>query len=566
MFEKLLVANRGEIAVRVIRACRALGIRSVAIYSEADRDALHVRWADEAYACGPARASESYLDGAGIVEIAKRAGVDAIHPGYGFLSENAAFAEAVRAAGIVFIGPTPEVIRAMGLKVAARARMIEAGVPVVPGCDEIRDLETARKAAAEIGYPILVKASAGGGGRGMRRVEDETGLATALERAKSEAAEAFNDGAVYLEKLLAGPRHIEIQIMADSTGHVVHLGERECSIQRRHQKLVEEAPAYGMTPERRAAMGAAAVRAAQAVDYVGAGTCEFLVDAAGEFHFLEMNTRIQVEHPVTEAVTGIDLVETQIRVAAGEPLPFTQQDVRIEGHAIEARIYAEDPEKGFIPSPGRIEAWSAPSGPGVRLDSGFEGGQTISAHYDPMIAKLLTSGRDREQALSRMQSALDEFAIAGIRTGLPFLRRLVENEAFRRGAYDTGFIEDEMGDGPGALRLADRDLVFGVLAVFAARRLEATQADVAVTIPPAFAFSLPRQDAVQVTVLSSENPCRVRIEERERELEVGRDASVLIHVLVAGIPTRLEIVSRKQGGFDVGLRDRVLRVKEVSPG
>ncbi len=502
MFEKLLIANRGEIAVRVIRAARVLGLRTVAIYSEADRDALHVRFADEAYPCGPARATESYLDVSRIIEIATRAGVDAIHPGYGFLSENADFATAVTAAGICFVGPTSEVIRSMGLKVAARERMLRAGVPVVPGSGELHDLDSARKAAAVIGYPVLVKASAGGGGRGMRRVDAESELEAALERAKSEATAAFGDAAVYLEKLLLGPRHIEIQVLADSAGHVVHLGERECSIQRRHQKLVEEAPAYGMSAGRRAAIGEAAVRAVRAVDYIGAGTCEFLLDAEGDFYFLEMNTRIQVEHPVTEAVTGIDLVETQIRLAAGEPLAWSQHDIRFEGHAIEARIYAEDPDKGFIPSPGRIEAWSAPSGPGVRLDSGFEGGQTVSSHYDPMIAKLVVSGGDRDEALSRMAAALDEFAIVGIRTGLPFLRRLIVNPAFQAGAYDTGFIESEMAAGPEPLSPSQRELVLGVVAVLSARASGESSQSLC------FDVSLPKRAATRVEVLSTRQPCR----------------------------------------------------------
>jgi len=446
MFEKILIANRGEIAVRVIRACREMGIASVAIYSEADAEAIHAREADEAFCCGPPRATESYLDVAGIVEIARACGADAVHPGYGFLSENAEFARAVVEAGITFIGPTPEVIEAMGLKIAARARMIEVGVPVVPGGERIDNVDAARLQAAEMGYPVLVKASAGGGGRGMRRVDSEQELPAALERAASEAEAAFGDGAIYLEKLLEGPRHIELQVMADEHGHVIHLGERECSIQRRHQKLVEEAPAYGMTAALRERMGEAAVRAARAVDYVGAGTVEFLLDAHGHFYFLEMNTRIQVEHPVTEAVTGVDLVQTQIRMAAGERLEIAQEDVRIEGHAIEVRVYAEDPDKGFIPSPGPIVAWRAPEGPGLRLDAGFEGGQTVTSHYDPMIAKLIATGTDRREALSRLEGALDAFVIAGIRTGLPFLRRVCENAAFREGAYDTGFIEHEMTD------------------------------------------------------------------------------------------------------------------------
>lgn len=555
MFEKILIANRGEIAVRIIRACRGLGIRSVAVYSEADADALHVRLADEAVCCGPARATESYLDVARIVGIAVEVGADAVHPGYGFLSENAGFAQAVADAGICFIGPTPEVIRAMGLKIAARERMIRAGVPVVPGGEEITDAATARKAAAEIGYPVLVKASAGGGGRGMRRVDRESELETALERASSEAAAAFGDGAVYLEKCLIGPRHIEIQIMADSAGHTIHFGERECSIQRRHQKLIEEAPAFGMTETLRAAMGDAAVRAARAVDYVGAGTCEFLVDARGEFFFLEMNTRIQVEHPVTEAVTNVDLVDLQIRMAAGETLSIEQADVSISGHAIEARIYAEDPDKNFIPSPGPIVSWLEPSGPGIRLDSGFEGGQTVTPHYDPMIAKLIASGRDRGEALARLGAALEEFTIAGIRTGLPFLRRVCENPVFQRGAYDTAFIENEMADGPGPLDDDHCDLVLAAVA----RRAAAIDS----TGARRFSLALAKSDAVIAEVSVIDGVDRVRLGGREIACDISSDSAsdAIVTVSRNGESIRLTLVERKAGGFDVGLRDRVLRVK-----
>jgi acetyl-CoA carboxylase biotin carboxylase subunit len=553
MLEKILIANRGEIAVRVIRACRAMDIRSVAVYSEADEEAVHTRMADEAICCGPARATESYLDTGKIVEIAKQVGADAVHPGYGFLSENAGFAQAVMDAGITFIGPTPEVIRAMGLKIAARERMIEAGVPVVPGGEQIVELAEARKAAAELGYPVLVKASAGGGGRGMRRVDDESELETALERASSEAEAAFGDGAVYLEKCLIGPRHIEIQVMADSAGHTIHFGERECSIQRRHQKLVEEAPAFGMTPPLRAAMGDAAVRAAKAVDYVGAGTCEFLVDSHGEFFFLEMNTRIQVEHPVTEAVTHVDLVDLQIRMAAGETLTIEQEAVSISGHAIEARIYAEDPDKNFIPSPGPIMAWAEPAGAGIRVDSGFEGGQTVTPHYDPMIAKLIASGADREEALARLARALDEFTIAGIKTGLPFLRRVCENERFRKGAYDTAFIENEMGDGPGALDEGLRDLVLAVVA----RRAAGADPDGQVR----FSVALPKAEACVAEVLANSGGNRVRVGDREIDLDFSEEAGPIVELRHADSTLRLTIVPGRKSGFEVGLRDRVLRVK-----
>ena len=553
MFEKILIANRGEIAIRVIRACRLLGVRSVAVYSEADRDALHVRLADQAVCCGPARATESYLNVAKIVEIAKRVGADAIHPGYGFLSENADFAAAVRDAGISFIGPTPEVIRAMGLKISARERMIAAGVSVVPGGEAITSAAEARKMAAGIGYPVLVKASAGGGGRGMRRVDCEAELEAALERAGSEAESAFGDAAIYLEKCLIGPRHIEIQIMADSSGHTIHLGERECSIQRRHQKVVEEAPAYGLTPEMRAEMGDAAVRAARAVGYVGAGTCEFLLDATGAFYFLEMNTRIQVEHPVTEAVTGLDLVDLQIRMAAGERLSIAQEEVTLTGHAIEARIYAEDPDKGFIPSPGPIVGWSAPSGPGIRLDSGFEGGQTVTPHYDPMVAKLIASGRDRGEALERLSGALEEFTIAGIQTGLPFLRRVCENPVFRKGVYDTSFIETEMSEPPGALDTEMRDLILAAVAQRAAH-LDPNGAS-------RFEVSLPKSDAVVAEIERHEEGDRVLLNGRRLDVDLPTSVAPIVTLITGSHTRRMTLVPRKKGGFDVGLRDRVLRVK-----
>ena len=554
MFKKILIANRGEIAVRIARACREMGIASVAIYSEADETALHVRAADEAVCCGPARATESYLDAARIVGIAREVGADAVHPGYGFLSENAGFARAVTDAGIAFIGPTPEVIASMGLKIAARERMIAAGVPVVPGGDEIKDPVVARKAATEIGYPVLVKASAGGGGRGMRRVDDEADLEVALERASSEAEAAFGDGAVYLEKFLIGPRHIEIQVMADAHGHTLHFGERECSIQRRHQKLVEEAPAYGMTAEMRAAMGEAAVLAAQAVDYVGAGTCEFLLDARGEFYFLEMNTRIQVEHPVTECVTGVDLVAMQIRMAAGERLELEQEDVRLTGHAIEVRIYAEDPDKGFIPSPGPIVDWRAPEGDGVRLDTGFEGGQTVTPHYDPMIAKLIVSGGDRAEALARLEKALESYVISGIRTGLPFLRRVCENAAFREGAYDTSFIETHRPEPAPALSGSEKDEVIAAVTYRASRDGD--------TSGP-FEIALPKSDAVWACASSdsSKRQIVVDLDGRSVEFEVLEEAGSILNIRFMSGTRLMTIVARKKGGFDVGLRDRVLRVK-----
>jgi acetyl-CoA carboxylase biotin carboxylase subunit len=593
MFGKILIANRGEIAVRIARACRALGVRSVAIYSEADVDALHVRVADEAHPCGPARATESYLDIPGIVAIAQRCGAEAIHPGYGFLSENPDFAQAVIDAGLVFIGPAPDVIRAMGGKIPARERMREAGVRVVPGGRRaISDVESARREAADFGYPVIVKASAGGGGRGMRRVNDEDELEAALERAASEALAAFGDDTIYLEKYLSGPRHIEIQILADQQGKTVHLGERECSIQRRHQKVVEEAPAWGMTEAVRAAMGEAAVRAAQAVGYVGAGTCEFMMDSTGAFYFLEMNTRIQVEHPVTEAVTGLDLVELQIRIAAGEAIPFEQADVKLSGHAIEARIYAEDPDTGFVPSPGPILAWRAPEGPGIRLDAGFEAGQTVTPHYDAMLAKLIVTGRDRDEALARLARALEAFWVAGIKTGLPFLRRLAANPGFAAGAYDTGFLEAEMaraGSTLAAPRALDDENALVVAGAVAWRMASASAGDGGADGPVAgsrYRVTLPKQTPVEVGLLSirpaerSERGAAAGGASRvELSLRIGdRDQAIAIEVVAgaagSSVPedvlfdvestersVRMSLVRKKSGELEVGLRDRVIRVK-----
>jgi acetyl-CoA carboxylase biotin carboxylase subunit len=593
MFGKILIANRGEIAVRIARACRALGVRSVAIYSEADVDALHVRVADEAHPCGPARATESYLDIPGIVAIAQRCGAEAIHPGYGFLSENPDFAQAVIDAGLVFIGPAPDVIRAMGGKIPARERMREAGVRVVPGGRRaISDVESARREAADFGYPVIVKASAGGGGRGMRRVNDEDELEAALERAASEALAAFGDDTIYLEKYLSGPRHIEIQILADQQGKTVHLGERECSIQRRHQKVVEEAPAWGMTEAVRAAMGEAAVRAAQAVGYVGAGTCEFMMDSTGAFYFLEMNTRIQVEHPVTEAVTGLDLVELQIRIAAGEAIPFEQADVKLSGHAIEARIYAEDPDTGFVPSPGPILAWRAPEGPGIRLDAGFEAGQTVTPHYDAMLAKLIVTGRDRDEALARLARALEAFWVAGIKTGLPFLRRLAANPGFAAGAYDTGFLEAEMaraGSTLAAPRALDDENALVVAGAVAWRMASASAGDGGADGPAAgsrYRVTLPKQTPVEVGLLSirpaerSERGAAAGGASRvELSLRIGdRDQAIAIEVVAgaagSSVPedvlfdvestertVRMSLVRKKSGELEVGLRDRVIRVK-----
>jgi acetyl-CoA carboxylase, biotin carboxylase subunit len=442
MFKKILIANRGEIACRVIRACREMGIATVAVYSEADSDALHVRMANEAYLIGPAPSAQSYLRSEKIIDVATRSGAEAIHPGYGFLSENAQFVRDVMAAGLTFIGPPPEAMESMGGKMSARKIAIAAGVPVVPGTTEpLESYEEAAETAREMGYPVMLKASAGGGGKGMRLVADESELRSALEGSRSEAEASFGDSAVYIEKAIVRPRHIEIQVFSDSHGNHVHLGERECSIQRRHQKVIEEAPSPINSAELRAEMGACAVKVAEAVNYVGAGTVEFLVsDVDHSFYFLEMNTRLQVEHPVTELVTGVDLVREQIRVAWGDPLSFSQEDVRLTGHAIECRVYAEDPEQNFMPSPGKITRLRLPQGPGVRDDGGVYDGAEVSIYYDPMISKFAVYGKDRQQAIERMRRALMEYEIGGIKTTLQFFREVMNDDEFVSGKLDTGFI------------------------------------------------------------------------------------------------------------------------------
>jgi len=442
MFRKILVANRGEIAVRIMRACREMNVSPVAIFSKADARATHVRLADEAYCVGPAASSESYLKIEKIIEVAKQAKADAIHPGYGFLAENAAFARAVTSAGLIFIGPTPEAMEVMGSKTSARRAAIAAGASVVPGTTEaLKNFDEARELAAQFGYPIMLKAAAGGGGKGMRQVNDESDLRSSFDAAQSEAASAFSDSEIYLEKVIEKPRHIEIQVFGDTHGNYVHLGERECSIQRRHQKVIEECPSPINDPNLRERMGAAAITIARAVDYVGAGTVEFLFsDVTREFYFLEMNTRLQVEHPVTELVTGFDLVREQINVAAGAPLSFTQGDVHWSGHAIECRVYAEDPENNFFPSPGKISFLRVPSGPGVRDDSGVTQGDEVSIHYDLMISKLAAWGRTREDAIDCLRRALDEYAVGGIKTTLPFFREIIRDEEFIAAHLDTGFI------------------------------------------------------------------------------------------------------------------------------
>jgi acetyl-CoA carboxylase biotin carboxylase subunit len=442
VFHKILIANRGEIAVRIIRACRDLNISPVAVFSEADAAALHVRMSDEAHCIGPAPSTESYLNIPAIIEAAKKSGAEAIHPGYGFLAENAEFARAVSEAGLTFIGPTPEAMEVMGSKTSARRAAIKAGAPVVPGTTEaLQNYEEAKQVAAKFGYPVMLKAAAGGGGKGMRQVAEESELSSALEAAQSEAASAFGNSDVYLEKVVAKPRHIEIQVFADAHGNCVHLGERECSIQRRHQKVIEECPSPINDPELRQRMGEAAIKIAQAVNYVGAGTVEFLFsDVTSEFYFLEMNTRLQVEHPVTELVTGFDLVREQINVAAGGLLSFKQADVQWHGHAIECRVYAEDPDNNFLPSPGKITFLRVPAGPGIRDDSGVSEGDEVSIHYDPMISKLAAWGRTRAEAIDRMRRALDEYAVGGIKTTLPFFREIVRDDEFIAARLDTSFI------------------------------------------------------------------------------------------------------------------------------
>ncbi|AMW06722.1 pyruvate carboxylase subunit A [Gemmatimonas phototrophica] len=445
MFSKVLVANRGEIALRVIRACQELGVKTVAVYSEADASAPHVREADEAVLVGPAPSSQSYLLGHTLIDVAKRMGAEAIHPGYGFLSERAWFARAVREAGLVFIGPPAEAIEAMGSKTAARQLAIAAGVPVVPGNAEgVRDADEAIAIAEAYGFPVLLKAAAGGGGKGMRIVRHRDDLADALASARRESLNAFGDDAVYVEKYIEGPRHVEIQVLADSHGNVVHLGERECSVQRRHQKMIEEAPSVAVSPELRARMGATAVAAARAAGYVNAGTCEFLLDRDGQYYFLEMNTRIQVEHPVTELVMGLDLVQWQIRIAAGEVLPFAQREFTPRGWAMECRITSEDPANGFLPSTGRIDYLHLPSGPGVRWDGGIEAGSEVGLHYDPMLAKLIVHAPTRPLAIARMRRALHELTIDGVETSRGFHLRVMDDPEFQSGDISIQWLEQRL--------------------------------------------------------------------------------------------------------------------------
>lgn len=440
--KKIVVANRGEIAIRVMKTARKMGIKTVAVYSTIDRNAPHVKYADEAVCIGEAPSNQSYLLGSKIIEVAKSLGADAIHPGYGFLSENADFAEEAERNNIIFIGPKSKAIRIMGSKLAAKDAVKDYNIPMVPGYDQaITDVKKAKEVATSIGFPILIKASAGGGGKGMRVVEKEADFESQMDRAISEAISAFGDGSVFIEKYVASPRHIEIQIMADSHGNILYLFERECSVQRRHQKVIEEAPSSVLTPELRKQMGEAAVLVAKSCDYLGAGTVEFLLDENNNFYFLEMNTRLQVEHPVTEIITGTDLVELQIRVARGEVLPIQQDDLKIKGHAVELRVYAEDPLNDFLPSVGHLDVYQLPVGEGVRVDNGFEQGMDIPIYYDPMLSKLITYGATREEAIQTMIQAIDNYKVEGVSTTLPFGKFVFEHEAFRSGNFDTHFVK-----------------------------------------------------------------------------------------------------------------------------
>jgi acetyl-CoA carboxylase biotin carboxylase subunit len=469
MFKKILIANRGEIAVRVMRACRELGIATVAVYSEADREALHVRRAEEAVAIGPSTATESYLSIPKILDAARQTGAEAIHPGYGFLAENAEFARRCAAAGVKFIGPTTAAMEQMGSKTRGRQTVAAAGVPLVPGSERLRSAPEGEAAAQKLGYPVMAKAAAGGGGKGMRVVHTPAEMRSAFETAESEARRAFGNGEVYLEKLLERPRHIEVQVLGDEHGNLVYLGERECSLQRRHQKVLEESPSPVVDDEMRRRMGETAVRVARAAGYTNAGTIEFLVDAAADrsFYFLEMNTRLQVEHPVTEMVTGLDLVQLQIRIAAGEKLPFEQRDVQIRGHAIECRIYAEDPENNFFPSPGKITRLMTPAGPGIRDESGVYEGWTVPLEYDPLLSKLVAHASSRPQAIARMERALAEYFVGGIATNLPLFRRILRHPEFVAGKLDTGFLErllNEPAAGSRAMQAVDSEAEVAAIA------------------------------------------------------------------------------------------------------
>jgi acetyl-CoA carboxylase biotin carboxylase subunit len=464
--KKILVANRGEIALRIMRSAREMGIKTVAVYSEADRTALHVRYADEAVCIGPAASNQSYLLGENIIEACRATGAGAIHPGYGFLSENAAFARMVKEAGLILIGPTPEAMEVMGNKLSAKAAALKYNIPMVPGTDTaVTDIGEARNRAIAVGFPVLIKAAAGGGGKGMRVVEHVSDFEEQMQMAVSEATSAFGDGSVFIERYVSSPRHIEIQILGDTHGNIVHLFERECSVQRRHQKVVEEAPSSVLTADIRQRMGKCAVDVARSVSYTGAGTVEFILDENLDFFFLEMNTRLQVEHPVTEMITGLDLVKEQIRIARGEKLAYTQDDLKINGHALELRVYAEDPENNFLPDIGVLQTYRTPKGNGVRVDDGFEQGMEIPVYYDPMIAKLITFGKDRDEAIERMIRAIDEYDITGIKTTLNFGKFVMQHEAFRTGRFDTHFVSKYYNAGHTATETEEEALLAAIVSV-----------------------------------------------------------------------------------------------------
>lgn len=473
--KKILVANRGEIALRIMRSCREMGIQTVAVYSEADRNAPFVRYADEAVCIGPPPSKQSYLDGDKIIEVCKKLRADGIHPGYGFLSENAGFAAKVGKAGIIFIGPSPEAMDMMGDKLSAKAAVKKYKIPMVPGSDgSIKDVAEGQKIAQRTGFPLLIKASAGGGGKGMRIVEKPEDFEEQMKLAVSEATSAFGDGSVFIEKYVAGPRHIEIQVLGDNHGHIVYLFERECSIQRRHQKVIEEAPSAVLTPELRKQMGECAVNAARACNYTGAGTVEFLLDENRNFYFLEMNTRLQVEHPVTEMITGLDLVKEQIKVARGEKLNFKQEDLEINGHAIEVRVYAEDPANNFLPDIGKLLTYRTPKGVGVRVDDGFEEGMDVPIYYDPMIAKLITHGKDRKEAIDRMIRAIEEYRVTGVETTLGFCKFVLKHKAFASGNFDTHFIKQHFKP---EMLLEERKEEAEIAAIFGAKIMSQKKAN-----------------------------------------------------------------------------------------
>lgn len=465
---KILIANRGEIALRIMRSAKEMGIKTVAVFSEADRGALHVQYADEAVCIGPAPSNQSYLVGEKIIAACKKTGAQGIHPGYGFLSENSAFAEKVKEAGLILIGPTPEAMEIMGNKLSAKAAALKYNIPMVPGTEEaITDVNEAKRRAIEVGFPILIKAAAGGGGKGMRIVNQAEDFEEQMQLAVSEATSAFGDGSVFIERYVSSPRHIEIQVLGDTHGNIVHLFERECSVQRRHQKVIEEAPSSVLTAEIRAKMGKCAVDVARSVNYVGAGTVEFILDENLDFFFLEMNTRLQVEHPVTEMITGLDLVKEQIRIARGEALSYTQEDLKINGHAIELRVYAEDPLNNFLPDIGLLKTYKTPKGNGIRVDDGFEEGMEIPIYYDPMIAKLIAYGKDREEAIQRMIRAIDEYDITGIQTTLGFGKFVMQHESFTSGNFDTHFVGKYFNADSLKNENADESLIAAITAVFA---------------------------------------------------------------------------------------------------